>query len=110
MKIFLDTANIDEIKKAAAIGILDGITTNPTLIMKEKRDYEETLKEICSIVKGPVSAETISLDVSGMVKEGIEFSKIAKNIVIKVPLTPHGLTACKELTEKGINVNVTLCF
>lgn len=110
MKIFLDTANVGEIKKAADIGICDGITTNPSLIMKEGRDYGEALKEICAIVKGPVSAETISADAGGMVKEGLNFAKIAKNIVIKVVLTPEGLKACRMLTEKGIKVNVTLCF
>jgi len=110
MKIFLDTANVNEIKKAVDIGICDGVTTNPTLIMKEGRDYTEALKEICSIVKGPVSAETISLDAEGMVKEGLNFAKIAKNIIIKVILTPEGLKACKLLTEKGTKVNVTLCF
>ena len=110
MKIFLDTANVNEIKKAVDIGICDGVTTNPPLIMKEGRDYTEALKEICSIVKGPVSAETISLDAEGMVKEGLNFAKIAKNIIIKVILTPEGLKACKLLTEKGTKVNVTLCF
>src|SRR3989344_8478730 len=110
MKIFLDTANIEEIKKAVDTGICDGCTTNPTLIMKEGRDYNEALREICSIVKGPVSAETVSSDAEGMVKEGLEFSKIAKNIIIKVVLTPEGLKACRMLAEKGIKTNVTLCF
>ena len=110
MKIFLDTANIDEIKKAADIGIIDGITTNPTLILKEGRDYKKTLKEICDIVKGPVSAETVSLDAEGMVKEGKEFAKLAKNIVVKVPMTQQGMKACKSLTNSGIKVNTTLVF
>ena len=110
MKIFLDTANIDEIKKAADIGIIDGITTNPSLILKEGRDYKKTLKEICNIVKGPVSAETVSLDAEGMVKEGKEFAKIAKNIVIKVPMTQQGMKACRLLTNSGIKVNTTLVF
>lgn len=110
MKIFLDTASTDEIRKANGIIPLDGVTTNPTLIMKEGRDYNEALKEICSIVKGPVSAETVSLNAEGMVKEGLEFSKIAKNIIIKVILTPEGIKACRILAEKGIKVNVTLCF
>jgi transaldolase len=110
MKIFLDTANFEEISKAADIGILDGVTTNPTLIMKEGKDYKKTLKEICSIVDGPVSAETVSLDAEGMVKEGKEFAKIAKNIVIKVPMTHDGMKACRILTGKKIKVNTTLVF
>ena len=109
MKIFLDSANLDEIRKAAGI-LLDGITTNPTLILREGRDYKKTLKEICDIVKGPVSAETVSLDAEGMVKEGKEFAKIAKNIVIKVPMTQQGMKACRLLTNSGIKVNTTLVF
>ena len=110
MQIFLDTASVQEIKAANDILSLDGVTTNPTLIMKAGRDYNETLKEICSIIKGPVSAETISPDAEGMVKEGIAFSKIAKNIVVKVPMTVEGMKACQKLTKQGIKVNVTLCF
>ena len=110
MKIFLDTANTKELKKAAEIGILDGCTTNPSLIQREGKDYKKTLKEICSIVKGPVSAETVSLNAEGMVKEGREFVKIAKNIVIKVPMTPEGMKACRILTKSGIKVNTTLVF
>ena len=110
MQIFLDTASIEEIRKGAETGLVDGVTTNPTLIMKAGRDYNETLKEICSIVKGPVSAETVSLNADGMVKEGIAFSKIAKNIIIKVPMTVEGMKACQSLTKKGLKVNVTLCF
>ena len=110
MQIFIDSAEVSEIKKAADAGLCDGVTTNPTLIMKAGRDYNETLKEICSIVKGPVSAETISPDADGMVKEGITFSKIAKNIVVKVPMTAEGMKACQRLTKQGIKVNVTLCF
>jgi len=110
MQIFLDTAILDEIKKGAETGLVDGCTTNPTLAAKAGRDYNDVLKEICSIIKGPVSAETISLNVDGMVKEGIAFSKIAKNIVIKVPMTVEGMKACQRLTKKGIKVNVTLCF
>lgn len=110
MKIFIDSANVEEIKKANAIIPLDGVTTNPSLIMKEGRDYKETLKEICNIVNGPVSAETISTDAEGMVKEGKEFAKLHKNIIIKVPLTQEGLKACRILTENKIRVNVTLCF
>jgi len=110
MQIFLDTASVQEIKIANSIIALDGITTNPTLIAKEGKDYNETLKEICSIIKGPVSAETVSLDAEGMFKEGVAFSKIAKNIVVKVPMTVEGMKACQRLTKKGIKVNVTLCF
>ncbi len=110
MKIFLDTANINELKKAADIRILDGCTTNPTLIMKEGKDYKKTLKEICKIVSGPVSAETVSLNAEGMVKEGKDFIKIAKNIVIKVPMTPEGMKACRILAQLNIKVNTTLVF
>ena len=110
MQIFLDTASVQEIKAANEIIPLDGVTTNPSLIRKEGRDYNEALKEICSIVKGPVSAETVSLDVEGMVKEGVAFSKIAKNIIVKVPMTAEGMKACQRLAKQGIKVNVTLCF
>ena len=110
MELFLDTASIDEIGRGAETGLISGVTTNPTLIMKEGKDYNETLKEICSIIKGPVSAETVSPDADGMVKEGIVFSKIAKNIVVKVPMTVEGMKACQRLTKQGIKVNVTLCF
>jgi len=110
MKIFLDTANVQHIKQAADIGILDGVTTNPTLIMKEGRDYVQTLKEITKIVNGPVSAETISLNAEGMIKEGKEFAKIHKNIVIKVPMTPEGMKACRIMTKSGIRINTTLIF
>jgi len=110
MKIFLDTANTDEIKKAADIGILDGVTTNPTLIMREGKDYVETLKEITKIVDGPISAETVSLDAEGMVKEGKEFAKLHKNIVVKVPMTPEGMKACRIMSKSGIKINTTLIF
>ena len=110
MQLFIDSADISEIRRAAETGNCDGVTTNPTLIAKADRDYNETLKEICSIVKGPVSAETVSLDADGMIKEGFTFSKIAKNIVVKVPMTVEGMKACQRLTKKGIKVNVTLCF
>lgn len=110
MKIFIDTANTKEIKEAASIGIIDGVTTNPTLISKEKRPAEELLKEICSLVSGPVSAEVISLDTDGMIKEARELSKIAKNIVIKIPLAKDGLKAVKVLSAQSIKTNVTLCF
>ena len=110
MELFLDTANLDEIREGAESGLITGVTTNPTLIMQEGKDYIETLKEIAKIVNGPISAEPISLDVEGMVKEGKEFTKIHKNIVIKVPMTPEGMKACRELTKEGIKVNTTLVF
>ena len=110
MQIFLDTAEVSELRKGAESGVVDGCTTNPTLAAKAGRDYNDVLKEICSIIKGPVSAETVSLDADGMVKEGIAFSKIAKNIVVKVPMTVEGMKACQQLTKKEIKVNVTLCF
>jgi len=110
MKIFIDTANVKEIKEAVTLGLIDGVTTNPTLVSKENRPVKELLQEICSLVTGPVSAEVIAMDAAGMVSEGIELSKIAKNIVVKIPLIKEGLKAVKVLTEKGIKTNVTLCF
>jgi len=110
MKIFIDTANIEEIKKANSWGIVDGVTTNPTLIAKEGRDFKEVVKEICSIVDGPISAEAVSEDAEGMINEAEELSKIHKNIVIKIPMTAEGLKAVKECTKKGIKTNVTLIF
>src|SRR3989338_8844702 len=110
MQIFLDTASVQEIKAANEILPLDGVTTNPTLIAKAGRDYNETLKEICGIVKGPVSAETVSPDAEGMVREGVAFSKIAKNIVVKVPMTVEGMKAVQMLAKKNIKCNVTLVF
>lgn len=111
MKIFIDTANLDEIKEAASFGILDGVTTNPSLMAKEgHKDTRKCYEDICKIVEGPVSAEVISTDYDGMVKEGRELSKIAPNIVVKVPLILEGLKAVKTFTEEGINTNVTLCF
>ena len=110
MKIFIDTANIKEIKEAVAQGIIDGVTTNPTLIAKENRQANDLLKEICSLVDGPVSAEVIGLKEEVMVNEAMELSKIAKNIVIKIPLVKEGLKAVKILRGKGIKTNVTLCF
>jgi transaldolase len=110
MKIFIDTANIKEIKEAVAQGIIDGVTTNPTLIAKENRQADDLLKEICSLVDGPVSAEVIGLKEEVMVNEAMELSKIAKNIVIKIPLVKEGLKAVKILRGKGIKTNVTLCF
>ena len=110
MKIFIDTANIKEIKEAVAQGVIDGVTTNPTLIAKENRQADDLLKEICSLVDGPVSAEVIGLEEEVMVNEAMELVKIAKNIVIKIPLVKEGLKAVKILRGKGIKTNVTLCF
>jgi transaldolase len=110
MKFFIDTANIDEIKEAAALGILDGVTTNPSLVSKEGKNFRKLLDEILKIVDGPVSAEVVSTDYEGILKEGRELSSIHKNIVVKVPLIKEGLKAVKTLTGEGINVNVTLCF
>lgn len=110
MKIFIDTASVKEIKEAASLGLIDGVTTNPTLMAREKRDPQEVLKEICDLVSGPVSAEVISLDAQGMVNEARELVKIAKNIVVKIPLTKEGLKAVKILSGEGIKTNVTLCF
>lgn len=110
MKFFIDTANINEIKEAAALGILDGVTTNPSLVSKEGKDFRKLLDEILAIVDGPVSAEVISTDYDGILKEAHELSKIHKNIVIKVPLIKEGLKAVRTLTSENIKTNVTLCF
>jgi len=110
MKIFIDTANVKEIKEAAALGIIDGVTTNPTLMAKEGRALNQVLKEICGLVSGPVSAEVISLDSAGMIEEARQLVKLAENIVVKVPLTREGLKAVKILSAEGIKTNVTLCF
>ena len=110
MKFFIDTADVNEIKEADSLGILDGVTTNPTLISKTGRPFKETIEEICTIVKGPVSAEVVSTDTEGIIKEGRDLAKIADNIVVKVPLIKDGLKAVKVLTSEGIKVNVTLCF
>jgi len=110
MKVFLDTANVDEIREAAELGLVDGVTTNPTLISKESAPHEEILSEICEIVDGPVSAEVVATDKDGMVREGLELSKIAPNIVVKCPLTAEGLKAVRELKSEGVRSNVTLCF
>ena len=110
MKFFIDTANLDEIREAASIGILDGVTTNPTLISREQGEPKEIFKAICEIVDGPVSAEAVSLDWEGMVREGRELAKIHSNIVVKIPMTKDGLKAVKKLTEEGIRTNVTLIF
>ena len=110
MKFFVDTANIDEISELSEMGVVDGVTTNPSLIYKSGRDFKEVIKEIARIVSGPISAEVTSLDKNEMIEQGLELSKIANNIVIKVPITEHGLIACKNLSKKSIKVNVTLCF
>ena len=110
MKIFIDTANVEEIKKAAALGILDGVTTNPSLIAKEGRDLKEVIEEICSIVDGPISAEVISLECEKMVEEARELVKLHKNIVIKIPMCEEGLKAVSILAKEGIRTNVTLIF
>jgi transaldolase len=110
MKFFLDTANVKEIQEAASLGLLDGVTTNPSLVAKEGRSFKEVLIEICNIVDGPISAEVVSLEADAMVKEGKGLAKIHKNIVVKVPLIAEGLKATKRLAAEGIKVNVTLCF
>jgi transaldolase len=110
MRFFLDTANLNEIREVASTGILDGITTNPTLISKEGNSFEDQLLKICALVNGPVSAETVSLDAAGMCEEGRHLAKLHKNIVIKCPMTREGLKATKVLSDEGIRVNVTLIF
>ena len=110
MKFFLDTANVKEIQEAASLGLLDGVTTNPSLVAKEGRSFKEMLIEICKIVDGPISAEVVSLEADAMVKEGKDLAKIHKNIVVKVPLIAEGLKATKRMAAEGIKVNVTLCF
>ncbi|MFZ1683793.1 MAG: fructose-6-phosphate aldolase [Candidatus Zixiibacteriota bacterium] len=110
MKFFIDTANVDEIKKAAAMGLLDGVTTNPSLAARETAPYREILTEICKIVKGPVSAEVISTEYDGMMKEAHELIKIADNIVVKIPTILEGLKAIKSLHDEGIRTNATLIF
>jgi len=110
MKFFLDTANLDEIRDAASTGVLDGITTNPTLISKEGNAFEDQLLKICSLVDGPVSAETVSRDAGGMIEEGRHLAKLHRNIVVKCPMTKDGLKATKILSGEGIRVNVTLVF
>ncbi len=112
MKFFIDTANLDEIKEASELGVLDGVTTNPSLVAKEKYDitFRELIGEICRIVPGPVSAEVVSTDVEGMIKEAHDLAKIADNVVVKIPLLKEGLKAVKRLKSDGIKTNVTLCF
>lgn len=110
MKIFIDTANIEEIRTANEWGVIDGVTTNPTLVAKEGKDFKSIINQILSIVDGPISVEVISTDSKGMVKEALEMAKWSKNIVIKIPMIPEGLNAVKILNEKGIKTNVTLVF
>ncbi len=111
MKFFIDTANIAEIREAVSLGVIDGVTTNPSLVSKENRGFRELISEICQIVDGPVSAEAVSLDATGMVSEGLELAAINKDkIVVKLPMTKDGLKACKQLSGMGIRTNVTLVF
>ena len=110
MKFFVDTAEVKDIKELADLGLLDGVTTNPTLIAKSGRPFKEVIAEICALVEGPVSAEVVSLDFDGMMREAADLKKIAANVTVKVPLTLDGLKACKALTSAGTMVNVTLCF
>ncbi|MGH7740355.1 MAG: fructose-6-phosphate aldolase [bacterium] len=111
MKFFLDTANLDEIKQGVAWGLVDGVTTNPSLVVKEQGvDFHTRIKEICALVNGSVSAEVTAVDFDGMMKEGHVLAKLHNNVTVKVPLIPEGLKACKALSQEGIKVNVTLCF
>lgn len=110
MKFFVDTADVAEIREVASTGLLDGVTTNPSLVAKSSRDFREVIKEICSIVEGPVSAEVTALEADAMVAEGHSLAKITTNVAVKVPLTWEGLKACRALAQSGLKVNVTLCF
>lgn len=110
MKFFLDTGDINEIKELSASGLVDGVTTNPSLVLKSGRKFTDLVKEICEVVPGPVSAEVAATDHKTMLAEGRKLAKIAKNVVVKVPLTPDGLKTCKVLSDAGTKVNVTLCF
>jgi len=110
MKLFIDTANVEEIKEANDMGVICGVTTNPSLIAREGRDFKEVIKEIASIVDGPISGEVIALDSEGMIKEGRDIAKIHKNMIVKIPMTEEGLKAVKVLTSEGIKTNVTLIF
>jgi len=110
MKFFIDTANINEIREAAALGILDGVTTNPSLVAKEGKPFKETILSICDAVNGPVSVEVVATDAGTMCKEGQEYAKWHKNVVVKLPITRDGIKACKCLSEQGIKINMTLCF
>ena len=110
MKIFIDTADIEEIKKAHRLGVISGVTTNPSLIAREGRNFREVVEEICAIVDGPISAEVISLEAEGMIQEAEELAQLHPNVVIKIPMTPEGLSATRALKDKGIKTNVTLVF
>ncbi|MFG0331608.1 MAG: fructose-6-phosphate aldolase [Phycisphaerales bacterium] len=110
MDLYIDTANLDEIKQAAEMGVLDGVTTNPSLVSKEGVDFHTRLREICEVVPGPVSAEVVSVEHDGMIAEADKLVEIADNIVIKLPSIPEGLKACKTLSDRGVRVNMTLCF
>ena len=110
MKIFIDTANVEQIKKVNAMGLIDGVTTNPSLVSKENKTMAEVIPEICEIVDGPISAEVMSLDTEGMIREARELVKISKNIVVKIPMTLEGLSAVRVLSQEGIKTNVTLIF
>lgn len=110
MKFFVDTGDIDEIRSLAATGLLDGVTTNPSLVAKTGKNFLDLIAEICAVVSGPVSAEVAATDYDTMILEGRKLSKIAKNVTVKVPLTPDGLRVCRELSDEGVMVNVTLCF
>ncbi len=110
MKFFIDTANIEEIRQAASMGLLDGVTTNPSLVARENREFYDLIKEICSIVDGPISAEVVSLEYDGMLREAYELAKIHDNITIKLPLIVEGLKACRKLSDDGIKTNMTLVF
>jgi transaldolase len=110
MELFIDSADIAELRAAAATGLIDGCTTNPSLIAKSGRKMAEAIKEICSVIPGPVSAEAVATDVDGMLAEGRHLAKLAPNVVVKLPLTENGLKACKTLSDEGTKVNVTLCF
>lgn len=110
MKLFIDTANVDEIREAASWGVLDGVTTNPSLVAKTGRDFETVIREICSIVDGPVNAEVISTEAPGMIDEGQKLARLHPNVFVKLPMTAAGLAACRNLSDRGIRVNVTLVF
>jgi transaldolase len=110
MKFFIDTAEIDEVREAASLGLLDGVTTNPSLVAKSGREFKPVIEDICEIVDGPVSAEVTATDYEGMLEEGRRYAGWADNVIIKCPLTRDGLKACRQLTDDGIGVNVTLCF
>jgi transaldolase len=110
MKLFVDTGNLKEIEQLALLGIIDGVTTNPSLMAKESGDYRKTMKEICQIVQGPVSAEVLATDFEGMIREGRDLATIDEHIVVKVPFTRDGVRACRTLTREGLKVNVTLVF